>query len=253
MNTVRLRNVEVGVGKPKVIVPIVAATKEEILAKADSLRGLVFDVVEWRVDFYRDVLDTDQVLDTLAGLRASLGETPILFTFRTKKEGGEREISMEQYTALNEAAARSGHVDAVDVEIFSGDEVVAANLRNIHGAGVAVVGSSHEFGYTPTQEELVARLCKQQEMGCDILKVAVMPQCRRDVLTLLSATEEMYTQHARQPIVTMSMAGTGVLSRLCGEVFGSAMTFGAVGQVSAPGQVQVEQLNTVLQILHDAM
>ncbi len=253
MNTVRLRNVEVGAGIPKVIVPIVAATKEEILAKAESLRGLSFDVVEWRVDFCRDALDTETVLDILAGLRTLLGDTPILFTFRTKKEGGEREISMEQYTALNAAAAWSGNADAIDVEIFSGDEVVATNIDNIHAAGAVVVGSSHEFGYTPSQEEIVRRLCKAQELGCDILKVAVMPQSRRDVLTLLSATEEMYTQYARQPIVTMSMAGTGVLSRLCGEVFGSSMTFGAAGQVSAPGQVQVEQLNTVLGILHSAM
>lgn len=253
MNTVRLRNVEVGTGIPKVIVPIVAATKEEILDKAASLNGLTFDVVEWRVDFYRDALDTEKVLDTLGGLRAVLGETPILFTFRTKKEGGEREISMEQYTALNAAAARSGNADAIDVEIFSGDEVVKTNIENIHAAGAVVVGSSHEFGYTPSQEELVSRLCKEQEMGCDILKVAVMPESSRDVLTLLAATEEMHTHHARQPIVTMSMAGTGVLSRLCGEVFGSSMTFGAVGQVSAPGQIQVERLNTVLQILHDAM
>ena len=253
MNTVRLRNVEVGAGVPKVIVPIVAETKDEILAKAQSLEGLAFDVVEWRVDFCRDALDTGKVLDILAGLRCVLGEKPILFTFRTKKEGGEREISMEQYTALNAAAANSGNADAIDVEVFSGDEVVKENIRNIHAAGVVVVGSSHEFGHTPSQQELVARLCKQQELGCDILKVAVMPQCRRDVLTLLAATEEMYTHHARQPIVTMSMAGTGVLSRLCGEVFGSAMTFGAAGQVSAPGQVQVEQLNTVLNILHNAM
>lgn len=253
MNTVRLRNVEVGIGIPKVIVPIVGDTKEEILTKAERLRGLSFDVVEWRVDFCRDALDTEKVLDILSGLRAVLADTPILFTFRTKKEGGEREISMGQYTALNAAAARSGNADAIDVEIFSGDEVVKTNIANIHAAGVVVVGSSHEFGYTPSQEEIVRRLCKAQELGCDILKAAVMPRSRRDVLTLLLATEEMYSKYARQPIVTMSMAGDGVISRLCGEVFGSAMTFGAVGKTSAPGQVQVEQLNEVLRILHSVM
>ncbi len=253
MNTVRLRNVEVGTGRPKVIVPIVAPTREEILAKAEQLRGLTFDVVEWRVDFFREAADTRQVLDTLAGLRAVLGDTPILFTFRTKKEGGEGELSMEAYTALNAAAARSGNADAVDVEVFSGDDVVKANIDLIHGAGAVVVGSSHDFGGTPTQEEIVSRLCKGQQLGCDILKAAVMPRSRRDVLTLLLATEEMYTHHARQPIVTMSMGGLGTVSRLWGGAFGSAMTFGAVGQTSAPGQVQVEQLNRALDILHSAM
>lgn len=31
------------------------------------------------------------------------------------------------------------------------------------------------------------------------------------------------------------------------------MTFGAVGQVSAPGQIPVEQLRQVLDILHSAL
>jgi len=92
-----------------------------------------------------------------------------------------------------------------------------------------------------------------QDMGADIPKIAVMPQSKKDVLTLLAATEEMTSCYADRPIITMSMAGTGVISRLCGEVFGSSMTFGAAGKASAPGQMGVEDLNTVLALLHDAM
>ena len=92
-----------------------------------------------------------------------------------------------------------------------------------------------------------------QDMGADIPKIAVMPQNKKDVLTLLAATEEMANDYADRPIITMSMAGTGVISRLCGEVFGSSMTFGAVGKASAPGQMGAEDLNTVLALLHSAM
>ena len=253
MNTVWLRNVEIGSGVPKVIVPIVAQTRAEILSDGRRLKGLECDLVEWRVDFCRDAMDTEKVLDILAGLRRELEEKPILFTFRTKREGGQREISPEDYAQLNIAAARSGHADGVDVEVFSQGERAAELIRGIHDAGSAVVGSNHEFGYTPSQQEMVTRLCSMQELGCDILKIAVMPRSRRDVLALLSATEEMYTNHARQPVVTMSMGGLGAVSRLCGGAFGSAMTFGAAGQTSAPGQVQVEQLNTALRIIHSAM
>ena len=90
MKTVMLRNVEVGCGKPKVIVPIVAATAQGILEKAREFRAHALDVVEWRVDFYEDVFQLPKVLSTLKGLREILGETPILFTFRTRKEGGEK-------------------------------------------------------------------------------------------------------------------------------------------------------------------
>lgn len=211
------------------------------------------DVVEWRVDFYEDVMKTDRVLETLKNLRAALGDTPILFTFRTKKEGGEKEISMADYTALNTAAAKSGDADLVDVEIFSGDSVVGENIAAIHGAGVLVIGSNHDFFKTPSRADLIYRLRKMQDMGADIPKIAVMPTCTEDVLTLLGATAEMHECYADRPIITMSMSAKGVISRLSCEVFGSAMTFGAVGQVSAPGQIPVEQLAGVLDVLHQSV
>ena len=116
-----------------------------------------------------------------------------------------------------------------------------------------VVASNHDFHKTPAQEEIVSRLCKMQELGADIPKIAVMPQNKKDVLTLLSASREMSEEHADRPIITMSMAGTGVISRLCGEVFGSALTFGAAGKASAPGQMGVEDLKTVLELLHKSL
>ncbi|MCR5825422.1 MAG: type I 3-dehydroquinate dehydratase [Oscillospiraceae bacterium] len=252
MKTVVLRGVEVGAGMPKIIVPIVARTAEGILEKAREFQNYRFDVVEWRADFYEDVFNTEKVLATLKALRAALGETPILFTFRTKKEGGEQAISADAYTALNTAVARSGDADAIDVEIFSGDAVVRANIDAIHTAGKVVVGSNHDFGKTPNKADLLYRLRKMQDMGADIPKIAVMPTNEADVVTLLDATQEMYTLYADRPIITMSM-GRGVISRLCGEFFGSAMTFGAVGQVSAPGQIPADQLSDVMAVLHRAL
>ena len=139
--TVMLGNVEVGAGRPKVIVPIVGQTKSEILAKSAELSGLNFDVVEWRVDFYEDVFSTEAVLATLREMRKALGAKPILFTFRTKKEGGEKEIDMADYTALNTAVISSGDADACDVEIFSGDDVVRTIIDAAHAAGKVVVAS----------------------------------------------------------------------------------------------------------------
>ncbi len=252
-HTVMMRNVEIGAGCPKVIVPIVAKTPEGVIAKGKELTAYTMDVVEWRVDFMDDALNTEVVLETAKGLREALGETPILFTFRTSKEGGEKAIDMPAYTALNKAMAESGYVDAIDVEIFSGDDVVKENLDNIHAAGKVVVGSNHDFDKTPDKDDLVCRLRKMQDMGADIPKIAVMPQCIADVLTLLSATNEMAEKYADRPIITMSMSAKGVITRIAGEVFGSSMTFGAVGQVSAPGQIPVEKLQQSMGILHDAL
>ncbi len=252
MKTVLLRGVEVGAGAPKIIVPIVAKTASGILEKARELKSYAFDVVEWRSDFYEEAPDTARVLETLGALRAELGEKPILFTFRTRSEGGEKEIDPAAYTALNAAVARSGDADAVDVEIFSSGTTARETIDAVHAAGKIVVGSNHDFSGTPDKADLLYRLRRMQDMGADIPKIAVMPKCEADVIALLDATQEMHTRYADRPIVTMSM-GRGVISRLCGEYFGSAMTFGAVGQVSAPGQIPADELRGVLDVLHRAL
>lgn len=253
MNTVKVRNIEIGAGIPKICVPIVGVTKEEILAAAENIKSTKADVVEWRVDWYENIFDFTKTEATMQALREVLGEMPILFTFRTSKEGGEKAIETEAYVELNQNAAKTGLVDLVDVEAFTGDDVVKAVVEIAHENGVKVIASNHDFHKTPAKEEIVSRLRKMQELGADIPKIAVMPQNKKDVLTLLAATEEMVSEYADRPIITMSMSGTGVISRLCGEVFGSALTFGAVGKVSAPGQMRIEDLTTVLGLLHKSL
>lgn len=116
--------------------------------------------------------------------------------------------------------------------------------------GVYVVMSNHDFRKTPAKEEIISRLRQMQEYGAHIPKIAVMPNSAEDVLTLLDATLTMKTKYADRPIITMSMAATGLVSRLAGEVFGSACTFGAGEEASAPGQIPVQELRSVLDILH---
>ncbi len=253
MNIVEVRGVKIGEGTPKIIVPIVGVTKEDILSAAKSFGEVKYDIVEWRVDWFEDVFDFAKVEDTAKALRDVLGDKPILFTFRTAKEGGEKAIEPAAYVELNSKIVATGLVDMVDVEAFTGDDYVKEIIEVAHKNNVKVVASNHDFGKTPAKEDLVYRLRKMQDLGADIPKIAVMPQNKKDVLTLLSATEAMANDYADRPIITMSMAGTGLISRLCGEVFGSAATFGAVGKVSAPGQMNAKDLGTILTLIHDSI
>ena len=253
MKPVVVRNVAIGEGIPKICVPIVGKTIDEILNQAKHICEIGADVVEWRVDWFEEVKNYESVENAAKQLRDILGETPILFTFRTAKEGGERTIELDEYVELNEKIAKSGYVDIVDVEAFTGETYVEKMIKTAHEWGVKVIASNHDFRKTLPKEELITRMRKMQELGADIPKIAVMPQSTEDLLALLSATEEMRRCYADRPVITMSMAGTGVLSRMCGEVFGSALTFGAAGKVSAPGQIDVEDLRMVLGIIHKSL
>ena len=253
MNTVKVRNTVIGEGMPKICIPIVGTDKEGILKEARAITELPADVVEWRVDWFDDVFDFSKVEDVLRELREVLGDLALLMTFRTSKEGGEKAIDAADYAELNIKAAETGLVDMVDVEVFTGDDIVKQIVEGAHAAGVKVVASNHDFDKTPDKDDIVGRLRKMQDLGADIPKIAVMPQNKKDVLTLLAATEEMASEYADRPIVTMSMAGTGVISRLSGEVFGSALTFGAAAKASAPGQMGAVELKEALTLLHNAL
>lgn len=253
MKTITIKNITIGEGCPKVCVPIVGVTKNEILEAARHILDTEADLVEWRVDWFEEVFDFDAVKEAAKELRTILKDIPLLFTFRTLTEGGEKAIEQTQYAKLNQMIAKSGYVDLLDVELFTGEDTVKAIIDTAHQAGVKVIASNHDFKKTPPKTELIYRLRKMQDLGADIPKIAVMPQNKRDVLTLLSATEEMMTDYADRPLITMSMAGTGMISRLCGEVFGSAITFGAVGKASAPGQIGIKDLKDVLMLIHENM
>lgn len=253
MNTIKVRNIEIGVGKPKIIVPIVGTSHEEIIREAKSFKEIPLDVVEWRVDWFEHSQDWNAVEALLKDLRLVLANTPILMTFRTSKEGGKKAIDIKDYITLNINAAKSGLVDLVDVELFSGNNVVQTIIEQAHACGVKVVVSNHDFVQTPAKSDIVNRLRMMQDLDADIPKIAVMPKNMKDVLTLLAATEEMVNDYADRPIITMSMGTMGIISRLAGESFGSSMTFGAAQTASAPGQMDVADLNDVLNAIHQAI
>lgn len=248
---IEIKNIKVGDGIPKICVPIVGKTKADILSQANAIKNVKHDLVEWRVDYYEDITNPEKVKEVLTELNHTLDTTPLLFTFRTKAEGGELDLSKEEYLQINLNAIQIGLIDLIDVELFTGEDFVKTIINEAHAKDIKVVVSNHDFERTPSKKELVTRLQRMQNVGADIPKLAVMPVDKSDVLTLLGATDEMYSNYADRPIVTMAMGKNGMISRICGEFFGSAITFGSVKEASAPGQIPAEELSALLQILHN--
>ncbi|MCK6212348.1 type I 3-dehydroquinate dehydratase [Georgenia sp. EYE_87] len=251
VRTVRIGDVTIGRGAPAVIVPVLGRTTAELREQAAGLGRNRADVVEWRVDHFGSLTDIPAVLETAHELSRLLSPAPLLVTCRTSAEGGSADLDPDAYGELLTALAASGTVDLLDVEYRRGD-VAGAVLEVAHRHAVPVIASNHDFTATPPAEEIVARLCAMQDLGADVAKIAVMPRDRADVLTLLTATRVMFEEHARIPIVTMAMGPSGAVSRIAGHVFGSAATFAASGTTSAPGQLDVDDVRTVLEILERA-
>lgn len=252
MDRIKIRNMTLGQGIPKICASLVQTDYPSLIKEAGLFSSLPVDLGEWRCDWYGGILEHDAVTKALPGLRKALGDIPLLFTFRTQGEGGNRPASLKEYRDLLCRAICSDCVDLVDVELFLGHETVRDLAKLAHDRGVRVILSNHDFHSTPDREELLDRLKQMEALGADLAKIAVMPESPEDVLTLLSATSE--AAHTLScPVISMSMKGTGLVSRLSGELFGSCLTFGSVGDASAPGQIDVRELRGILDILHREM
>lgn len=246
---ITVKNITFQEGTTLICVPLIGKTLDELKTHARTLDDAGADLIEWRVDHFTGVRDDEQIRLALTEISQQLATIPLLFTFRSHKEGGETELDNDAYFALNRLAVASGLVDLIDIELFNEETQIRALVAEAHAAGVKVIMSNHDFQKTPPQNEIVDRLCRMQELGADLPKIAVMPQSPQDVLTLLGATLTMKEQHATRPLITMSMGKMGGVSRVTGRLFGSAMTFGSAGQASAPGQIAVGKLRELMDML----
>ena len=247
---VKIGNVTLDNGMPKICVPIVGHSVDELVQECRYLQDKIYDVVELRIDFLKDVTSLEAVGEALDAVRRELPNGAILFTFRTKEEGGEKAVPETYYFDLINYAIVSGKVDAVDVEYFRSRESIEKTLAAAKAHNVTVIMSNHDFDKTPSFDDITGRLTGMKKLGADVAKLACMPTSAKDVLTLLSATEAVKAQYPDEPIITMSMGKLGAISRISGEIFGSALTFGSAKKASAPGQLEVTTLQQILRALH---
>ncbi len=239
-----VRNVTFGQGRPKICVPLMGRDRNRLLEEAEALCALPADLAEWRADLY-----SGDRLEVLPALRQALGDRPLLVTLRTAAEGGGEDPAPEEYDAFCRAAADSGCADLVDVELRRGEQALEELVPRLWETGVKVVLSSHDWEQTPESGVLLDRFQRMSALGGDLRKIAVTPRGPEDVLRLLRVTRRAAQEDPARPVVSMAMGALGAVTRICGEVFGSAMTFGAGAKASAPGQLPAETLRICLEAL----
>lgn len=245
MREVIIKNLRIGTGIPKICVPVTGKTMEEIMEQAREAAKKKPDLLEWRADFF-EALDSEKEVEKVCrGLADRMGEIPIIFTVRTEQEGGNCRISTEGYVNILKCAAKNREIDLIDVEIFKDLPVMRGLIKELQADGKKVIASNHHFHETPKREVMQTILEEMEAAGADLRKLAVMPSVPEDVLELLGVSL-WAGRSGEAPVITMSMGKLGALSRVCGQVFGSSVTFGTVGEASAPGQMKLETLRNFL-------
>lgn len=252
MAVLEIKGVRVGEGRPKTIVPLIGSLADDVLEQARSAVAAGADCVEWRIDFARDPQDHAGLVRLAHDLANALPQTPLIATFRSASQGGQLDLPAEQYRELVRAIVCSGAPDIVDVELGLPEGDVADLVRLAHGRGMRVIVSHHDFCGTPSVAWMVEALARMASLGADIPKIAVMAHAREDAAALMYATAQA-TRMLDKPLLTMAMGQQGVVTRLAGEAFGSALTFCSLGEASAPGQVGLVQAQALIGQLHGVL
>ena len=222
----------------KIILSLTGRDLAEIENQLLAMKELDFDVVEWRADYYYD--------PSVFGLiRRICPNQQLLFTVRSREEGGLFQGADEEMGNMVMAASLEGKAELVDMELLGFYGRNRSMLQALKQTGTRVILSFHDFHSTPSEERIRDLFRSMKEAKADIGKIAVMPVTEKDVETLAEGAR-LAVKEMDLEIIAISMGELGRKTRLDLSLTGSTMTFGALGAGSAPGQVEAVELAKIL-------
>ena len=95
MRQVVVNDLVFGSGRMKICVPVCEKTTEAVLDAVKEIKTTPADLIEWRIDYF----DEDMFAAAPEIFKAA-APLPVLCTFRTKAEGGEKAIDPMDYFAM---------------------------------------------------------------------------------------------------------------------------------------------------------
>lgn len=224
----------------KLIVSVMPRSLEEAQA-LDATRYLDAYIIEWRADY----LPKEAILQVAPAIFEKFAGRELVFTLRTRSEGGEIDLSPEEYIHLIKEVAQFYQPDYIDFEYYSYKDVFEEMLDFPN-----LVLSYHNFQETP--ENMMEILSELTILNPKLVKVAVMAHTEQDVLDLMNYTRGFKTLNPEQEYVTISMGKVGKVSRITADVTGSSWSFASLDEVSAPGQISLASMKKIREILDEA-
>ncbi|EJP6627131.1 type I 3-dehydroquinate dehydratase [Staphylococcus pseudintermedius] len=203
-----------------------------------------FDILELRIDGIPncEIAVVEKLVQQIVALPVTF---ELLVTYRTSQQGGKGILSTDGYLQLLRRLASLDKIDFIDIEWEPDQDARRQVVEAIHQGGKVSIASYHNFEMTPTIEVLKKTYYHMSKLGANHLKVAVMPKTRQDVLTLLQALSEA-NEALQQWVTGISMGQLGLISRTAQNTFGGALSYGALSDSVAPGQLHVQTLAQVL-------
>ena len=186
---------------------------------------------ELRADTLKGV-NKERIVEAVRRLRGYkvLKNLPIILTIRSRKEGGESDLSEKERAEL--FALLNPFTDIIDIELSS-RTILDPVIKGARETGSQVIISYHNFTTTPKPARLNEIIARARSKGADIVKIATMTKKPADLQVLT----RLLLENKNLIIVAMGQYGAG--SRVFFPMLGSLTTYGSITRSSAPGQMPV--------------
>ena len=197
------------------------------------------DIIELRIDQFKDK-DLNHILDVIKKVKEK--GFIALATIRSKLEGGADIPDEERFEIFSQIV---DYVDMVDIE-YTSFRINKQVIDLYHSKGKAVIMSYHDFEKTPSDDYIQTIIDESKLMGADIVKYAFKANSFEDVARVMCITHK----NREKNLVAILMGEIGKVSRVIAPVFGSLITYTFIGQSFAPGQIEAEKLNELLEFFN---
>ena len=115
-------------------------SEDDVVKQAQEIKKLQPEMMEWRIDYFEDVVLMNRLLEVAGMVKTVMDKTPVLITFRSKKFGGKTELDSEDaYLNLVKIAIDFKLGNAIDIERDHVSDRVAGLIQDAKAKELGVV------------------------------------------------------------------------------------------------------------------
>ncbi len=215
------------------------------------------DLIEFRLDYINEAnfITRSLLKEMMAVIPPKI---PRILTFRRRQEGGQYDLSVnERLDVLRHLTEVKP--DYIDIEINSESKILKNLIDLAYDNKVKLIFSYHDFEKLVTYEETTEILNRFDEklknellidlykINGSIFKIISTAHLFIDNVRVLNTCKKLSRQDKK--FICFAMGKVGIFSRILCVKFGSLWTYGSLEEKTAPGQIKIEEIREVHQLL----
>lgn len=221
------------ISQTKIAIPILQEKEEDIINTAQDFVKKGADLLELRIDGIANV-NSDMVKNIIDSINF-----PVIATNRSKKEGGFFLGSEKERINILKSCCDLKTVEYIDIELQTDPCLRDFLIDKCREANIKTIISFHDFEKTPSVDYLLKIVNEEKELG-DVAKIAVMPRNLEDTINVLAIMSHC------DDTIAISMGEIGSYTRVMASKFNAPFTFATGGDVTAPGQIDIETMKLLI-------